>query len=792
MDIKSMQTLELPLVLERLAEHCDFSASSELAMQLQPTADLPEAQFRQHETAAARLFLEHNPMANIGEAHDVRAAAERAARAATLLPTELIQIKSTMLAARALKSCILSGDEQFEPLSSHAEHMHDLPELEQAIGRTLDERGNVLDAASARLAEIRRDINDTHKRLLQKLERLIHNPRNAEFLQDTLITQRSDRYVVPLKANFKGRIQGIVHDQSASGATLFIEPLATLDLNNLWRQLQLAERDEVDRLLRELSRHVGAKADIITRSVKALAALDLAFACARYAEALNATEPELLQAPAATEASGRGCPIRLRAARHPLLQPESAVPIDFELDADTTIVVITGPNTGGKTVTLKTIGLLALMAACGLQLPVQSGAALPLFSGIFADIGDEQSIEQNLSTFSSHISNITRMLADVDERSLVLLDEIGAGTDPGEGSALAQALLQHLLNQGATTLVSTHYQRLKVFSHNTPAAINASVDFNPKTLAPTYHLTIGLPGRSNALAIAKHLGLAHNIIESAHSFLSTADQKADALLADIKHQRDKARKEREQSEATHAQADDRQAELEIKLASIEEERRTILLAARGKAQEELDTLGTEIEHIRRSLKASGLPLQALQKVAQQALALEEKATMPISSEVHREHEHKHALGLGDRVRVERLQTEGIITALSSSEAEIQIGRLRLRSGLDELRLCGADRAEDAAPQFESAQTLLASVVSPGMELHLRGQRIEDGMQNLDRYLDAALLAELPWVRIVHGKGTGQMRRAVRDALRSHPEVKSFQPGADGEGGEGVTVAILEE
>ena len=260
-----------------------------------------------------------------------------------------------------------------------------------------------------------------------------------------------------------------------------------------------------------------------------------------------------------------------------MLQPESAVPIDFELDADTTIVVITGPNTGGKTVTMKTIGLLALMAACGLQLPVQSGATLPLFSSIFADIGDEQSIQQNLSTFSCHISNITRMLADVDERSLVLLDEIGAGTDPDEGSALAQALLQHLLHLGATTLVSTHYQRLKVFSHNTPAAINASVDFDTKTLAPTYHLTIGLPGRSNALAIAKHLGLAHNIIKNAHGFLSTADQKADALLADIKHQRDKARKEREQSEATHAQAEDRQAELERQLASIEEERRTILL-----------------------------------------------------------------------------------------------------------------------------------------------------------------------------------------------------------------------
>ena len=790
MDAKSLLTLELPLVLKRLAGHCDFSASHELALQLQPTPELPEAQRRQRETAEARRLLQNHPQTSVGKARGVRAPAERAARAAVLLPAELLEIRNTLLAARALKKVVLGAGAQFELLRAHAENLHNLPELEKTIGRTLDERGEVLDAASAQLADIRRELTETHKRLLLKLERLINNPRNAEYLQEALITQRAERYVVPLKANFKGRIRGIVHDQSASGATLFIEPLDTLDMNNCWRELQLAEREEVEHVLRALSAQVGAKAQEITRTVDALAALDLAFARARYAEALKASEPELLQIPAAVEAGGRACPIRLQAARHPLLPPETVVPVDFEIDAATTVVVITGPNTGGKTVTLKTVGLLALMAACGLQLPVQAGAALPLFSGVFADIGDEQSIEQSLSTFSSHISNITRMLAAVDARSLVLLDEIGAGTDPGEGSALAQALLQHLLQHGATTLVSTHYQRLKVFSHNTPGVINASVDFDPETLAPAYHLTIGLPGRSNALAIAKRLGLAQDIIARARGMLSAADKEADALLADIHRQRDSARKEREHSEVTRAQVEDRQTELETSLAAIDDERRAILMNAREKAQVELAALRTEIKRLRRRLKPGGLPLQELQQVAQQARALEEKATLPISVDPLGKHEPERVLRLGDSVRVERLQAEGVVTALSNSDVEVQIGRLRLRAGLDEVRPGSADTPENA-PRTQSTQSVRVRAASPGMELHLRGQRIEVGLENLEYYLDAAVLAELPWVRIVHGKGTGQMRRAVRDALRAHPEVKSFRPGEPGEGSEGVTVAMLE-
>ena len=785
MDEKSLQTLELPLVLAQLAKHCDFSVSHELALQLQPTTDLREAQGRQQETTSARLFLKTHPQSSIGSARDVRAISERAARNATLLPNELVEIRNTLSAARVLKTVILTTNEDYTLLRAHATKIPNLPQLEKELGRALDEVGKVVNAASPLLAEIRQNLTGAHDRLMQALERIIQNPRNTEFLQEKLITQRADRYVIPLKANFKGRIRGIVHDQSTSGATLFIEPLATLDLNNQWRELQIAERDEVKKVLHTLSEGVGAKSNQIILIVETLAVLDLAFARARYAEALHATEPELIDAPITTKASGRSCPIRMQDARHPLLQPECVVPINFNLDPGTNIVVITGPNTGGKTVALKTIGLLALMSACGLQLPVKAGATLPIFSGIFADIGDEQSIEQNLSTFSSHIGNITRILATVNAHSLVLLDEIGAGTDPDEGSALAQSLLQDLLQRGATTLVSTHYQRLKVFSHNTPSAINASVEFDPDTLAPVYHLTIGLPGRSNALAIAQRLGIPDKIIEGAQRLITDKDRKADKMLADIHRQRNKARNKLEQSEAILLQAKEQEAELTRRLASIDQERREILLHTHRKAQDEISTIRDEIKILRRQLRASGLPLQALQQIEHQASTLEQQTQLTDT------HKPEDKLRLGDQVRIERLQTDGIITALSVRDAEVQIGRLRIRAGLDELHPSSVEIHTDSSQQ-NSSETVQWNTTSPGMELHLRGQNIEDGMEILDRYLNAALLANLPWVCIVHGKGTGKMRQAVRDVLRNHPEVKSFRPGGHTEGGDGVTVAMFTE
>lgn len=841
MDAKSHAVLELPRVLDRLAGFAAFSAGRDLALQLEPATELAEAQRRQQITSEARRLLSANTNANIGGARDVREAVGRAARAMLLQPAELLDIKNTLIAGRELQRVITRLRETFPRLAFIADGISETPGLVEAVSRALDERGEVLDSASDRLAQIRRDLSIAHDRLLDKLQNIVSSQRNAPYLQEPIVTQRGDRYVIPLKANFKGRIRGVVHDQSSSGATLFIEPLATVELNNRWRELQLAEAEEVRRILAELTAMVGVHAESITYTVAALAELDLAFAKARYAESLRASEPELLAfyekppesvrpghqvgptsrstlahspvrdgagsappRPGAASSSRRdwgatggrgahpGSVLRLHGARHPLLDPETVVPVDLVLDDKTYIVVITGPNTGGKTVTLKTAGLLVLMAECGLHLPVQAGSALTVFAGVYADIGDEQSIEQSLSTFSSHITNIIRILGQADEHSLVVLDELGAGTDPGEGSALARALLSYLLDRGVTTLTATHYPELKAYAHATPGMINASVEFDTESLAPTYRLTMGLPGRSNALSIARQLGLDETIVAEARGMTGATDQQTQDLLDEIHRQHDLAQKERALAEAVRADALRWEADLTRRLEKIETERQEILDSVRADAQRELDDLRAEVEDLRKELRSARLPLQALRDVEDQAGELEasfgaELAAPPAGALPDAPPTEPGPLRLGDRVHVSRLGAQGVIMALSESEAEVQIGRMRLRAQLDELVRLGQsapDRAEDA-PDIDRP-----FAPSPGMELHLRGKRIADGLDELERYLDAAALAGLPWVRIVHGKGTGQMRKAVRDALRSHELVQSFEPGKHGEGGEGVTVAKL--
>nr|MBI2904244.1 endonuclease MutS2 [Chloroflexota bacterium] len=609
MDAKSLRTLELPKILDRLAGYCSFSAGEALALALRPTADLGEARRGQQQTAEARKLLSVKTDTSIGGARDVRPPVANAARGAVLLPAEILDIKNTLIAGRALKRTLGRLGDQFPRLAVIASGIDDCPGIVEAIGRTLDERGEVLSSASEKLADIRREVRVAHDRLLQKLQTILGSSRYTAYLQDLLITQRDGRYVIPLKAEHKGKLRGIIHDQSASGATLFVEPLATVELNNAWRQLQLQEQEEIRRILAELCALIGEQAQAIQYNVEALAELDLAFAKAKYADALHASEPTLHDFHAPTPApphSHPGSIIKLRAARHPLLDPSTVVPVDFVLDDQTYIVVITGPNTGGKTVSLKTVGLLALMAQCGLHIPAQSGSELSLFEGIYADIGDEQSIEQNLSTFSSHVTNIIGLLKNADARSLVILDELGAGTDPTEGSALARALLSYLLDMGVTTLATTHYPELKVYAHTTPGVANASVEFDLETLAPTYHLTIGLPGRSNAFAIAQRLGLDTTIIADARTLMPATDLEAEKLLDEIHRQRDLARHERALAEAVRADALTLEAELTRRLEHIEDERRAILDSARDEAAAEAQTLQTQIRELRRRLQTAAM------------------------------------------------------------------------------------------------------------------------------------------------------------------------------------------
>ena len=801
MDEKSLTTLEFPKILERLAGYCAFAVSAEKARALRPTIDIEEAQTWQAETGEAVQLLKSRSTLSIGGARDIRAAVDLAAHAGVLTPHDLLDIKSTLAAARSLQRGLERQTDLYPRLADFAEQFPPPLGIIDAITRAISDRGEVLDSASEKLAGIRRDLAITHDRLLDKMQRLANDPKNAPLLQETLVTQRDGRYVLPLRAEFKGRLKSIVHDQSSSGATLFVEPLSVVEMNNAYRELQLAERDEERRILAELSAQVGTYAGEIELALDVIAELDLIFARAKYAVDLSAAEPRLRSF---GQPQGRhpGSVIRLYQVRHPLLDPGAVVPIDVELDPETYALVITGPNTGGKTVTLKAVGLLALMAQAGLHIPVQPGSEISVFSDALADIGDEQSIEQSLSTFSSHITNIIRILELADRGALVILDELGAGTDPQEGAALAQALLSHLLERGITTLVATHYPELKVFAHARPGVVNASVEFDVETLQPTYHLTIGLPGRSNALSIAQRLGLPETIIQAARAGINPEDLQADDLLDEIRRQREMAQAARQAADRTRGEAEEMQAELAERLEAIEDERRGVLARARVEAEEELEKLQAEVRETRGALARARQPLEAVEQVEEQVEALEETIGEPV--ERRRPQlagaRLERAVRLGDKVRLRNLNTQGVVTAMDEEEAEVQVGQLRVRTRLAELVPVGGDggeageapgrRRREARP-VEAREARAFVPESPGMELDLRGQRVDEALAALDRYLDAAFLAGLPFVRIIHGKGTGKLRQVVREALPEHPHVKSFEPGGEKEGGEGVTIAKLE-
>jgi DNA mismatch repair protein MutS2 len=817
MDPKSIRTLELPKILERLSQFTSFSAGQALALELAPTDSLAEARRWQQETSEARKLLVVKTDVTIGGAHDVRAVVGSAVRGGVLTPGELLDVKSTLIAGRNVGKILSRLSDQFPRLALAAAGIEDVPGVIQAISQTLDERGEVLDSASVRLMVLRRDLKIVHDRLLEKLQRIISDPRHADHLQEPIITQRDGRYVIPLKADFKGRVRGIVHDQSASGATLFIEPFSTTELNNEWREKQLAERDEIRRILAALSALVGEQEDRIVRLVEALAELDLAFAKAKYAESIGASEPELCDFRAAdlpgaeSLAPGQAAPdrpvrrphpgstVRLLGARHPLLHPETVVPVDVVLDDETYALVITGPNTGGKTVSLKTVGLLALMAQCGLHIPAQSGSELSVFPAIFADIGDEQSIEQSLSTFSAHITNTIGILKAADEHSLVILDELGAGTDPAEGSALARAILSYLLDVGATTFVATHYPELKGYAHSTPGVKNASVEFSLETLSPTFHLTIGLPGRSNAFAIAARLGLEPSIIADARGMVTQASLDSEDLLNEIYSQREIVRDERACAERARLEAEQLERALARRLDAIEDERRRVVEQARADGQAEIETLRAELAEIKRRLSRARQPLEAVTEIESRVEELEEKQALPVASQLPPQTPSGKArpIRLGDTVKLKSLNAIGVVTALTAADAEVQVGRMRVRAKLDELALRGSPETEAeppapppsvSRPEGKSQKPVLPP--SPGMELDMRGQTVEEALPELDRYLDAAYRAGLPWVRLIHGKGTGKLRQGVRDYLRGHPVVKSFETGQDKEGGEGVTVVKM--
>lgn len=791
MNPKYLQTLELNKILIRLAEHTSFSAGRELALALSASSDVEQVRAWQAETAEAKALLSVMPGITLGGARDVRQLAKNAERNAILDPQGLLDIQATLVSARTLKRAIPTPGARgqltaagakagsYPALCEIAQGIVECPKLVSEIERCISNQGEVVDSASPTLARVRRQLAVARDRVLEKLSRLLTSPDAAGYLQEAIITQRGGRYVVPIKAEFRGRVQGIVHDQSASGATLFVEPLAIVDLGNQWREHQLEEQREVERILRELTAQVAAHSAEIQSTVAALARLDLAFAKAQYAFALKANEPMLLPD------KGKEY-LRLIRARHPLLPADTVVPIDVELGGTFSILVVTGPNTGGKTVALKTVGLLAAMAQCGLQIPAADGSAIRVFRGIYADIGDEQSIEQSLSTFSSHIGNIIHILAEADEGSLVLLDELGAGTDPTEGSALARAILSQLLQRKIPAMATTHYAELKLFAQATEGVENASVEFDVATLSPTYRLTVGLPGKSNAFAIARRLGLPQPIIDQAQGFISTQDQEADRLLERVRRSRHELGRATSAAQTALSAAREKDREAKRLVRETERERSDLLAEARAQLEEAAE----ELARIRRVIERKGQSKEWLEQAHKSLKKLEEKqqALEPPPASVKAETASvREQLARGDTVWVSSLGQLGQIVDLLEGEAEVQMGLFRAKVPLIQLE----KRPGAVVPAGSSrVHVSLARKQMPNVELHLRGQRVEDVLPQLSSYLNEAYLAALPFVRIVHGKGTGALRQVVRQTLAEHPLVASFRPGELNEGGEGVTIAKL--
>lgn len=801
MDRKSLTMLEFDSVRDRLGRYASFSASAAMAEKLEPLTDADIILRNLQRTTEARRLLSINDTYQLGGCRDFRPALMTARKSGTLEAKTFVEISYTLAIARDVRNSLLYHEKEYPLLAEIADNLLPPTGLIERINRTVTERGDVLDSASEKLATIRREIRTGYSRLLDRLEKILHDPRHDGMIQEAIITQRNGRYVVPIKAEYKNRFKCIVHDQSASGVTLFVEPLATVELNNAYYELQLRERDEVQRILHELTVYIADFAEPLETVVEALADLDFVFMRAKYADALRANEPEIVP-----PQRGSNIPvIELYDARHPLLPADKVVPIDVAPEPGILSVVITGPNTGGKTVSLKTIGLMICMTQSGLHIPAQSGSKLSIFRDVFADIGDEQSIEQSLSTFSGHMTNIIRILNSANSKTLVLIDELGSGTDPEEGAALARAILQHMIQRRIPNFVATHFSDLKAYAHVTDGATNASMQFDLKTLQPTYRLLIGIPGRSNALLIAKRLGLAPEILAAAEETVAPEDKSGGALLDEINRLHDLARKARSAADRSRSLAENERRELQRKIEEIENEKERILSETYAEMQDELNALREETARLRRAYQNAKIPLDSIRE-----LESEIKATTVEARHVERKIEKKAAqksaillenrpFKLGQKVRVRSLGTDtpAILSSLSDDEAEIQLGMLRMRVPVSDLRHLNQSDEDEAQATPEPVIPVPSEKVavpvfreSPGIEIDLRGYNSEDVIPPLEKYLDDATLAGLPYVRIIHGKGTGKLRQVVRRFLIDMPQVKFIERGKDAEGGEGVTVAHL--
>jgi DNA mismatch repair protein MutS2 len=806
LDARSIVLLEFPQVRASLAERTSFEPSRRLAEALAPSPDPVIVTRGLDETDQARALLQERPGVGIGAAHDIDPWVGRAARGGRLDAEHFMEIVETLDAAARLATSL--AEERRPLLRDLGRRIHPLPALRSTLARSFDPTGELLDTASPRLGGLRAAVRVAYDRLRRRLDSLVGSELGSA-LQEPLVTMRNGRYVVPIRAEARARVKGIVHDASGSGATLFVEPLVVVELGNAWREAQAAVDEEIGRILDELSALVGANATLLRETLEALAQFDFWAAKAQLAAEMDGVRP------AASERDE----IVLLGARHPGLTGK-VVPIDIRLGDGYTALVITGPNTGGKTVALRTLGLLALMHQAGLHVPAETGSSLPVLRDVFADIGDEQSIAQSLSTFSGHLRSIIRIVAHAGPGTLVLLDELGAGTDPTEGSALAQALLDHFIRSGALIAATTHYAEIKVYAHETPAARNASVAFDLETLSPTYRLTIGLPGGSQAFAIAERLGLPDAIVADARSRLSENQAAFESTLASIKAQEREIAGAVDKARAAEARALEAQRAAEEERRRARRERDEAVRAARDEAQRLVDNLRDDVAGLRRRLERETVTAPAIDA----ALARADQ-TLERLPEAAPERRPAPAVPrtwqLGDRARSRSGGWEGRIAALEKggTRATLEAGGMRVSVAVDDLEpavgtagtpgaaaggegpgspLTEAEYVRAATRAGASRSSRGSSISNLGLarartvasSLDLRGARVDEALEALARYLDDAALAGLEQVVIIHGLGTGALRDAVRASAANHPLVTSFRAGERGEGGDGATIVRL--
>ncbi len=782
MDDHTLRVLEFEKVLALLASETAFSVGRELAMRVRPEQDLATVFELQAETAELKILDQLGIDLPFGGAKDIRPRIHAAAIGQALDPSDLVDAAQTLKTAWRARQVVEKLRDRIPHIAAIGDGIADFRHFSDAIDESITSRGEVADSASETLANTRRELRAAESRLDQRAQAALADAVRRGIAQEGLLTERNGRKVIPLKADYRGQLAGIVHDVSSSGATVFVEPMGVVEAGNQVRELQLAEQREVHRVLQKLSALVGERDSEATATLLSLAKLDLINAKVRLGRRLKAELPPAGDATSWLSDSGETHIVR---GRHPLLHGD-VVPTDFQVGGGFQAVLITGPNTGGKTVALKTLGLLTLMAQAGLPVPCDEGSRIVVYPRIYADIGDEQSIEQSLSTFSSHMRNVIAILAKAEPGTLVLLDELGAGTDPTEGAALARAILETLLERGCTIVATTHHGELKAFAHNDPRLSNASVEFDLETLSPTYHLTIGLPGQSNALAIARRLGLNREVVERAEAQLSPEHFELELLLAEIRDERVAAADARHREELAHKEAEELRLALAERRDRIEQERSAILEAAHREGEDTLAGMRRELDQLRRRATMRDVDTPSADETLRELDAglgrLKARAKPALRERVVTETVRE--VEAGDTVHVRDIPQLG--EALSGvgedGRIDIQFGSLRMKVSVDRI-----DRVESATP---SVKVTVPAGPMVSMELDLRGQRAEEALLRFETYVDDAFRAGLPFVRIIHGKGTGALRAAIREALTNHPLVRRFESAPPNEGGDGVTVAVL--